>query len=91
MSVNYSLALMSSKPGNKSAAKLYYAKAQANGEITMDEMAEDIAYATSLTDGDALNTIRALIKQIESGGRQDCPSRKFRQFPTPTVQQRSQE
>ena len=35
MSVNYSLALMSSKPGNKSAAKLYYAKAQANGEITM--------------------------------------------------------
>ena len=64
MSVNYSLALMSSKPGDKSALKLYYAKAQANGEVTMDEMAEDIAYATSLTDGDALNTIRALIKQI---------------------------
>ncbi len=64
MSVNYSLALMSSKPGDKSALKLYYAKAQANGEVTMDEMAEDIAYATSLTDGDALSTIRALIKQI---------------------------
>lgn len=64
MSVNYSLALMSSKPGDKTAAKLYYAKAQAAGEVTMDEMAEDIAYATSLTDGDTLNTIRALIRQI---------------------------
>lgn len=64
MSVNYSLAQMSSKPGDKTAAKLFYAKAQANGEVTMDEIAEDIAYATSLTDGDALNTIRALIKQI---------------------------
>lgn len=64
MSVNYSLAHMSSKPGDKTAPKKYYAKAQASGEVTMDEMAEDIAYATSLTDGDVLNAIRALIKQV---------------------------
>ena len=64
MSVNYSLALMSSKPGDDTAPKKYYAKAQASGEVTMDEMAEDIAYATSLTDGDVLNAIRALIKQV---------------------------
>lgn len=64
MSVNYSLALMSSKPGDESAPKLYYAKAQASGVVTMDEMAEEIAYATSLTDGDVLNAIRALIKQV---------------------------
>lgn len=63
MSVNYSLALMSTKPGNDSAPKKYYAKAQADGEVTMDEMAEQISYATSLTDGDVLNAIRALIKQ----------------------------
>lgn len=63
MSVNYSLAHMSSKPGDESAPKLFYAKAQAAGEVTMDEMAEDISYATSLTDGDVLNAIRALIKQ----------------------------
>lgn len=63
MSVNYSLAHMSSKPGDDSAPKLFYAKAQAAGEVTMDEMAEDISYATSLTDGDVLNAIRALIKQ----------------------------
>lgn len=62
--VNYSLALMSSKPGDDTAPKLYYAKAQASGEVTMDEMAEDISYATSLTDGDVLNAVRALIKQM---------------------------
>lgn len=55
---------MSSKPGDDKAPKLFYAKAQAAGEITMDEMAEEISYATSLTDGDVLNAIRALIKQV---------------------------
>jgi hypothetical protein len=53
---------MSTKPGDDSAPKKYYAKAQASGEVTMDEMAEQISYATSLTDGDVLNAIRALIK-----------------------------
>lgn len=43
MSVNYSLAYMSSEPGNPDAPKKYYAKAQASGEVTLDEMAEDIA------------------------------------------------
>lgn len=64
MSVNYSLALMSSKPGDKDAPKKYYAKAQASGEVTMDEMAEEISYATSLTDGDVMNALRALLKQL---------------------------
>lgn len=64
MSVKYSLALMSTKPGKADAPKKYYAKAQADGEVSMDEMADDIAYATSLTDGDVLNVLRALIKQI---------------------------
>lgn len=31
---------MSTKPGVENAPKLYYAKAQAAGEVTMDEMAE---------------------------------------------------
>lgn len=64
MSVKYSLFQMSSKPGDKTAPKLYYAKAQAAGVVTMDDMADDIAYATSLTDGDVLNVNRALIRQI---------------------------
>lgn len=62
--VNYSLALMSSKPGVEGAPKLYYAKAQTTGEVTIDEIAEDIAYASSMTDGDVLNAIRGLIKQL---------------------------
>ena len=65
MSVKYSLALMSTKPGDDTAKKMYYAKAQADGEVTMDEMAEEISYATSLTDGDVLNVLRALIRQMK--------------------------
>ena len=65
MSVKYSLALMSTKPGDGNAPKKYYAKAQADGEVTMDEMADEIAYATSLTDGDVLNVLRALIRQMK--------------------------
>ena len=68
MSVNYSLALMSSEPGNPDGEKKFYAKMQASGEVTMDEMAEDIAYATTLTDGDVLNALRALIKQMNKKG-----------------------
>lgn len=64
MSVNYSLSHMSSEPGNPDAPKKWYAKAQANGEVTLDEMAEDIAYATTLTDADVLAAIRAFIKQL---------------------------
>lgn len=55
---------MSSKPGDKDALKKYYAKAQVSGEVSMDEMAEEIAYASSLTDGDVLNVTRALIRQL---------------------------
>ena len=65
MSVKYSLALMSTKPGDKEAKKMYYAKAQADGVVTMDDMAEEISYATSLTDGDVLNVVRALIRQTK--------------------------
>ena len=65
MSIKYSLALMSTKPGDDTAKKMYYAKAQADGVVTMDEMAEEISYATSLTDGDVLNVLRALIRQMK--------------------------
>ena len=64
MAVNYSLAYLSCKPGEKNPKKKYYAKAQASGEVCIDEIAEDIAYATSMTDGDVLSAIRGLIKQL---------------------------
>jgi predicted histone-like DNA-binding protein len=64
MSVNYSLALMSSQPGVKNAPKKYYAKAQSTGVVAVDELAEAISYATSLTEGDVLNVIRAVVYQM---------------------------
>ena len=48
----------------KNPKKKYYAKAQTSGEVCIDEIAEDIAYATSMTDGDVLSAIRGLIKQL---------------------------
>ena len=65
MSVKYSLTLMSTKPEDDTAKKMFYAKAQTDGVVTMDEMAEEISYATSLTDGDVLNVLRALIRQMK--------------------------
>lgn len=62
--INYSLYRNSSEPGNPDAPKKYYAKMQASGEVTLDEIAEDIAYSTTLTDADVLAAVRAFIKQL---------------------------
>jgi len=64
MAINYSLALLKNPQKPTEAAK-YYAKAQATGTVEINEIAEDVAYATTLTDGDVLNVIRALIKQMK--------------------------
>lgn len=63
MAINYSISQMKN-PSDPEAMKKYYAKAQSSGIVDIDTLAEDIAYATSLTDGDVLNVIRALVKQI---------------------------
>ncbi len=63
MAINYSLALMKN-PQDPEALKRYYAKAQAAGVVDINELAEEIAYSTTLTDGDVINAIRALVKQI---------------------------
>lgn len=71
MAINYSLSLMQN-PQKPNEEKKYFAKAQATGTVEINEIAEDVAYATSLTDGDVLNVIRALIKQMKkhmSNGR----------------------
>lgn len=64
MSVNYSLAYMSSEPGNPDAPKKYYAKMQAKDAVSLDQIAEDIAYSTTLTDSDVIAVIRAFIRQM---------------------------
>ena len=52
-------------PREKDEAPKYYGKGQTSGTITFDTLAEDIAYATTLTDGDVSNVLRALVKQIK--------------------------
>ena len=42
MAVNYSLTQISTKPGQADAPKKWYAKAQANGEVTLDEMIDRV-------------------------------------------------
>lgn len=90
MSIKYSLALMSTKPGDDTAKKMYYAKAQADGVVTMDEMAEEISYATSLTDGDVLNVLPCSDSPDEGaiGSRQDCENGKLRDIPDSGMQHR---
>ena len=52
-------------PREKDEAPKYYGKVQTRGTITFDTLAEVIAYATTLTDGDVSNVLRALVKQIK--------------------------
>lgn len=63
MAITYSIAAMKDMK-SPLGPKKYYAKAQASGVVDINEMAEEIGYATTLTDGDVLNVIRALINQI---------------------------
>lgn len=62
--INYSIAAMKN-PSDAKADPKYYAKMQASGIVDLDDMAEEISYATTLTDGDVLNVLRALIKQMK--------------------------
>ena len=64
MAINYSIAAMKNPNPMAEEEVKYYAKAQANGVVTIDQLAEEIAYSTTLTDGDVLNAIRALVAQI---------------------------
>lgn len=64
MAITYSVAEIVD-PREPDTAGKFYAKAQASGTITIDDLADDISYSTTLTDGDVLNVIRALIKQIQ--------------------------
>lgn len=63
MAINYSIAKMKN-PNDKGAPEKFYAKAQASGSVDINELAEEISYSTTLTDGDVLNVIRALVTQI---------------------------
>lgn len=56
---------MHSVPGDVESPVKYYAKAQSTGTVDMNRIAEEISYATCLTDGDVINALRALIRQCK--------------------------
>lgn len=64
MAINYSVAKMLNPQDRESGEYKYYAKAQASGSVGINELSEEIAYATTLTDGDVLNVIRARFNSI---------------------------
>lgn len=70
MAINYSIAKMKN-PAEPDVYK-YYPKAQASGSVEINELAEEIAYATTLTDGDVLNVIRAKVCKTYSSYHSIC-------------------
>ena len=58
MPINYSVFAMKN-PQKREEAPKYYGKVQARGTADFDVLADEIAYATTLTDGDVANVLRA--------------------------------
>lgn len=64
MPINYSVSPRIN-PQEKSAPPRFYAKVQASGKVDFDTLANEISYATTLTDGDVANVLRALVVQMK--------------------------
>ena len=62
MAINYCVVGMQNPLDRESGEIKYYPKAQASGSVGINELAEEIS--STLTDGDVLNVIRALVKRI---------------------------
>lgn len=64
MPINYSVGPRKN-PQEKNTPPRYYAKVQASGKVDFDTLANEISYATTLTDGDVSNVLRALVVQMK--------------------------
>lgn len=65
MAINYSIAKMANPMDRESGEYKFYAKAQANGSVSINELAEEIAYATTLTDGAVTQLRRWILLNTE--------------------------
>lgn len=63
MSVKFSLAQLRN-PQAPEAPRKYYACAQYREEISIDRVAREIAFSSSLTEGDVLNVLRGLAQNV---------------------------
>ncbi|MCD8031145.1 MAG: HU family DNA-binding protein [Bacteroides sp.] len=64
MSLRYSLAEMRN-PMRPEEPKKFYAKSQVRDVVSLNRIADEISYATALTDGDVLNVLRGLIRKVK--------------------------
>ncbi len=69
MSVKYSLALMGTKPGDKTAPKKYYAKAQSAGALSIDNICTAVSHSGTIVRGDVLAVSDGLIHEMVQGLR----------------------
>ena len=65
MAINYSIAARKNPNPLSEGETKFYAKAQASGEVGIDQLAEEIAYATTLTEADVVGALRALVAQVK--------------------------
>ncbi len=63
MSVKFSLARLRN-PQDPDGPRKLYACAQVREEISLDRIAEEIAFSSSLTEGDVLNVLRGLAQNV---------------------------
>lgn len=64
MSLKYSLAELRN-PMRPEEPKKFYAKSQVRDIVSLNRIADEISYSTTLTDGDVLNVLRGLIRKVK--------------------------
>ena len=64
MSLKYSLAELRN-PLRPEEPKKFYAKSQVRDVVSLNRIADEISYSTTLTDGDVLNVLRGLIRKVK--------------------------
>lgn len=52
------------KPGDPAAPKKFYPRPVHSGEITLQDLAEDISHASSLTESDVYAVLQSLVREI---------------------------
>lgn len=52
------------KPGDPTAPKKFYARPISSGEITLEDLVDDISHASSVTEADVYAVLQSLVREI---------------------------
>jgi len=63
MAIKYNV-LEIGKPGDPAAPKKFYPRPVHSGEITLENLAADISYSSSLTESDVYAVLQSLVREI---------------------------